>query len=166
MKRLVSAPTHIIVHHTQMLSWFAHDVDTVRGWHRNNGWDDIGYHHYIRRSGQHQLGRSEEYQGAHCADGGMNTRSIGVCLEGHFDYQTPTRTQLLTLINLIANICERYAILPESVIGHREAGSKKSCPGRRMNMTAIRERLRITLTTEKHRATPINHKLVRSCSND
>ena len=52
----------------------------IRRWHLERGWAEIGYHFVIRKSGDLEIGRSLEYQGAHCL--GINDQSIGVCCSG------------------------------------------------------------------------------------
>ena len=48
--------------------------------HLNFGWDGIGYHKIIRRSGIIENGRPEYWIGAHVK--GKNSSSLGVCLIG------------------------------------------------------------------------------------
>ena len=51
-------------------------VDDIRTWHvRDNGWDDVGYHHVIKRDGTVEKGREHDVIGAHAK--GMNTNSLG-----------------------------------------------------------------------------------------
>lgn len=67
------------------------DIQIVRQWHLKRGFRDIGYHFYIRKNGEIQLGRPIEIIGAHCE--GENSDSIGVCLAGD---QYFTREQFST----------------------------------------------------------------------
>lgn len=55
-------------------------VETLREWHKKNGWSDVGYHIVIKRDGTVQEGRPIEDQGAHVA--GYNSESVGVCMVG------------------------------------------------------------------------------------
>ena len=48
--------------------------------HLNFGWDGIGYHKIINRSGKIENGRPEYWVGAHVK--GRNNISLGVCLIG------------------------------------------------------------------------------------
>ena len=48
--------------------------------HLDNGWDGIGYHKVILRSGIIENGRPEFWIGAHVK--GLNKSSLGVCLIG------------------------------------------------------------------------------------
>lgn len=60
----------------------AREIDT---WHRNRGWDGIGYHDVIRRDGTVEDGRPLKSPGAHAR--GHNANSIGVCLIGGVNRQ-------------------------------------------------------------------------------
>jgi len=114
------------------------DVDKVRGWHVDgNGWSDIGYHYLIRRSGEIQKGREEHVQGAHAL--GYNTRSVGIALEGHGDHERWTIPQTRSLLRLCKQLMDRYpAIGVQTVIGHRETGAPKTCPGNLIDMASFR----------------------------
>jgi N-acetyl-anhydromuramyl-L-alanine amidase AmpD len=103
-------------------------VDEIRVWHLDRGFDDVGYHHVIRRSGAIEDGRLHEIIGAHTI--GHNADSIGICLvggmsnEGRRDFNF-TFGQIHTLINLVAGLLHRY---PQAkVYGHRDF-SCKPCP--------------------------------------
>jgi N-acetylmuramoyl-L-alanine amidase len=108
------------------------DVDDIRKWHKAKGWDDVGYHYVITRSGQVQRGRSEEKVGAHVE--GYNGRSLGICLVGGVaedDFTQPennfTPEQFAALKDLLIGLKKRYpGVL---VQGHRDFPNvKKACP--------------------------------------
>lgn len=104
-------------------------VETIRGWHRAQGWSDIGYHYVVYRDGTVHAGRPVEAIGAHCK--GHNTRSIGVCYVGGCatDGKTPkdTRTpsQRTALRRLVDELTERYP--GAKVCGHYQFAAK-ACP--------------------------------------
>lgn len=52
----------------------------VDRWHRQRGWNGIGYHYLIHLDGSIEQGRPEERMGAHCK--GYNACSIGICYVG------------------------------------------------------------------------------------
>jgi len=104
------------------------DAKLVDDWHKQRGWSGIGYHFFIKRDGQIELGRPLEKQGAHVK--GHNKHSIGVCYAGGVDKDmcpedNRTSAQIasfLSLLRLLKNI------FPEATIhGHRDF-STKSCP--------------------------------------
>ncbi|MDE0457555.1 MAG: hypothetical protein OXI15_09710 [Chromatiales bacterium] len=59
-----------------------HDsIDVIRRWHvDDNGWDDVGYHYFIRRDGMLESGRPLEKTPA--AQTGNDAATIAVCLHG------------------------------------------------------------------------------------
>ena len=98
----------LIVHCSATPEGKDYSVDTIRQWHLQRGFSDIGYHYVIYRDGSIHIGRDESIIGAHCT--GHNTNSIGVCYIGGCasDGKTPkdTRTlqqkeSLLSLLNSI-----------------------------------------------------------------
>ena len=113
----------------------------IRQWHLERGWSDIGYHYYIRYNGDIEPGRREDRVGAHAY--GFNSRSIGICLEGHGDYEVWTPAQCFSLVLLIQRLMKEYAIDVSAVIGHRETPWEeehriKSCPGNKIDMDEVR----------------------------
>ena len=130
-------PTYIIIH-TAAFDGDA-DIAEIRRWHLARGFADVGYHWYIRRDGTLEKGRVETRQGAHCKDGGMNRKSIGICFEGHGDHEKHTVAQRATLKKLHEEIKERWDIPVQNVLGHRETGANKTCPGNLIDMHELRE---------------------------
>ena len=58
----------------------AADIDC---WHRERGFNGIGYHYVIRLDGKLEKGRDVSLAGAHCR--GWNERSVGICYIGGVD---------------------------------------------------------------------------------
>lgn len=103
-------------------------VKDIDGWHRNRGFDKIGYHHVIYLDGSIHTGRAEEIIGAHTA--GHNASSIGICYIGGVDTSmkpkdTRTPQQKTSLRNLIKDLQKKYP--GATVHGHNEF-SAKACP--------------------------------------
>lgn len=104
----------------------ASDIDK---WHRNRGFNSIGYHYVVTLDGKVEKGRPEEKVGAHASS--YNSHSIGVCYIGgvEADGKTPkdTRTdaQKEALAKLIGELKKKY---PGAVVhGHNEVANK-ACP--------------------------------------
>ena len=93
----------------------------IHRWHKEKGWDGIGYHYVICVDGKLEHGRPEYWTGAHA--GGHNKDSIGVCLIGRGDFSDDQWTALETLIKKKIKECPDV-----DIIGHSEI-SYKSCPG-------------------------------------
>ena len=90
--------------------------------HLNFGWDGIGYHKVICRSGKIENGRPEYWAGAHVK--GKNDISLGVCLIGR-DYFTELQFSSLEKV-----LREWKFLYPGSkILGHRDTGNtSKTCP--------------------------------------
>lgn len=118
----------LIVHCTATKEGQDVDVNTIRQWHKERGFNDIGYHYVIYRDGTIHKGRVEDVIGAHVT--GQNTNSIGICYVGGLDeYGNPkdTRTpeQKKSLEAILRALKKRY---PNATIyGHRDFANK-ACP--------------------------------------
>ena len=105
----------------------AKDIDI---WHRERGWDGIGYHKVIDLDGTIEPGRSEAKPGAHCK--GHNSDSIGICYIGGLDKNgkpadTRTELQKAALAGLVADYKRRFP--NAKVVGHRDMPNvHKACP--------------------------------------
>ena len=125
------------------------DVETVRKWHLDRGFSDIGYHYLILNGhrapfgeynpdddGLVEVGRPWWKMGAHTK--GQNADSIGVCLVGNPEYIGPpemwfTQKQLQSLKKLVARLMKEFDIPPEQIHGHNEY-APKLCPGFRVEL--------------------------------
>jgi len=88
----------------------------------------IAYHYIISGSGEVRQTRHENAIGYHASDWGVNESSIGICLTGNFDNETPSEKQMESLKKLIVEIKRNHDAV---VIGHRDVkGVTKSCPGK------------------------------------
>lgn len=99
-----------------------HDkASVIRDWHLKRGFATIGYHLFIRKSGQIETGRDMEKTPA--AQEGSNTGSIAICLSGRDKF---TEAQFAALRGLCHQI---HSELPLATFhGHREVNKNKSCP--------------------------------------
>ena len=90
--------------------------------HLNFGWDGIGYHKVICRSGNIENGRPEYWTGAHVK--GKNDISLGVCLIGRDDFTKPQFSSLEVVLR------EWKSLYPNAkILGHRDTGNtSKTCP--------------------------------------
>ena len=90
--------------------------------HLGFGWNGIGYHKVICKSGIVESGRPEYWVGAHTK--GKNNESLGVCLVGKNKF---TKKQFESLKKILLEGKENY---PDAIIqGHRDAiETHKTCP--------------------------------------
>jgi hypothetical protein len=87
--------TSAVIHHTA-----SHDVSasTINKWHKERGWDGIGYHWVIRANGAIEKGRAMWKQGAHAK--GRNHKT-GIVLTGYSEF---TKEQVKSLHNLLQRL--------------------------------------------------------------
>lgn len=112
----------IVIHCSDSPQGRGDDVDTIRRWHKERGWSDIGYHYVIIEDGEIQVGRDLERSGAHAK--GHNTGSIGICLIGRDSF---TEEQFISLAGLVLGMMEQFDIELDNVLGHYQVSSK-TCP--------------------------------------
>lgn len=91
-------------------------------WHKDRGWNGIGYHYFIRTDGTLEAGRDLEHTPA--AQRGHNRHTIAICLNG-LEVSDFTEAQFATLQKLCSEI--NQACDGVTFHGHREV-SPKSCP--------------------------------------
>ena len=96
-------------------------MDTIRCWHRQRGFADVGYHFVILENGLVEKGRPLKRTGAHVR--GFNTDSVGVCLIGIEDF---TEEQEGALRGLLDMLLKKYP--NAEVCGHCDLDPKKTCP--------------------------------------
>ena len=118
-------PERITVHCAGTANGKKLTIHNVRKWHIDErGWDDVGYHYFIRLNGMIETGRDLGTQGAHVR--GDNKNNVGICLAGTDCY---TKEQLHSLRALINQLRETYRIPIWNVFAHNEFTKKKTCPG-------------------------------------
>lgn len=105
----------------------AADIDK---WHRQKGWDSIGYHYVIPLDGSVEPGRPVEEVGAHVQ--GHNARSIGICLIGGVNAagkaaNTFNERQFAALETLLRGLRAQHP--GTKILGHRDFPEvHKDCP--------------------------------------
>lgn len=152
-------PEYFVVH-TAAYSGRNCDRDMIDRWHRQKGWNGIGYHfviindkHDTLPDGTLQKGRPIHRTGAHVK--GINIRSLGICCVGHGDRKSFTRAQRETLFELLSDLMDRFEVPIDRVIGHREVNrladagvvgpayrTTKTCPGRLVDLDELRADLK------------------------
>lgn len=136
----------IIVHCTDS-SWG--NAQIIDSWHKERGWDGIGYHFLILNSyptyrslkerrpavendGLIEEGRPLEKMGAHCR--GHNLDSVGIALVGVNAF---SKAQIYSLQKLIKLLLKQFNLSINDVYGHYEFDRMKSCPN--LDMDWFRE---------------------------
>lgn len=111
------------------LDFRASDIDR---WHREQGFDGIGYHYVIDLDGTIEVGRPLTMAGAHCK--GWNKRSIGICYIGGLDANeipsdTRTLAQRKAMHKLVEQLMERFPGITQ-VLGHRDTSPDRNGDGK------------------------------------
>ena len=119
----------IVIHCTQTPADMNIGADKITEWHKDRGFDTIGYHFVIRRDGTIETGRDINMVGAHAV--AVNGTSIGIALvgggtadmgwENNFNSE-----QFNTLKSIILKLKDKYDI--EKIIGHYQVEASKECP--------------------------------------
>lgn len=105
-------------------------IETIRGWHLQNGWKDIGYHYVVLLDGTVAAGRPEAQIGAHVS--GHNTGTLGICYvggvasDGKTAKDTRTPDQKAALLDLARGLISKYPAIAK-VTGHNQYAAK-ACP--------------------------------------
>ena len=122
---------HLVIHCSATRAIQDVGAADIRRWHRAQGWEDIGYHFVIRRSGKVETGRAVDAIGSHVK--GNNADSVGICLVGGLNNQTfkpennYTPQQWEALKRLLTGLLKKYQ--KARVLGHRDfPGVQKACP--------------------------------------
>lgn len=128
----------IVIHCSATKEGVDYRVKDIDKWHRERGFQMIGYHYVIDLDGTVELGRPLSMNGAHCNTAGLsgesyNKHSIGICYVGGLDRNgkakdTRTDAQKAALKTLVAKLREKYSI--KEVIGHRDASPDKNGDGK------------------------------------
>jgi N-acetylmuramoyl-L-alanine amidase len=120
MRKILS----IIVHQSASNNPNHDDIEVIRDWHvRERGFNDVGYHYFIKKDGTIQKGRPDEIPGAHCR--GQNINSIGICLSG-LGVKTPE--QLEALKGLLKTLCDKHFLSQYDIKPHYDFALTQ-CPG-------------------------------------
>lgn len=133
-----AAVKYLVIHYSATPIEMDYSSKIIDAMHRERGFNEIGYHYFIRKNGAVETGRSLTQagrfeQGAHAK--GHNHASIGICYEGGVrandvttGFDTRTIQQIASMIALLKDL---QSLFPGSiVIGHRDLpGAATQCPG-------------------------------------
>ncbi len=89
----------------------------------------LGYNYEISKKGKVRQARQDGEETAACYQNGMNDgRCIHICLDGNFDSEKATPEQIYALRDLLKKLVEKYKIVKENIVFHRDYATK-TCPG-------------------------------------
>lgn len=95
----------------------------------------LAYHFVVSGDGRWRATRPLNEVGYHASNQIVNKRSVGICLTGSFDTETPSKEQMSTAMGIIAKLKETLPIT--KITGHRGYASK-SCPGKNFTDAMIK----------------------------
>ncbi len=105
-------------------------AETIDRWHKERGWDGIGYHAVVDLDGSIHMGRDWNKIGAHVK--GHNTGSLGFCYvggvakDGKTVKDTRTDAQRAAMLELTKAVTTKYPNIGR-IAGHREY-APRGCP--------------------------------------
>ena len=131
MKKSTRQIKYLVVHCSATPEGRNHTAKDIDLWHRQRGFDGIGYNYIIRLDGTVEEGRDVNKIPSHVK--GYNKESIGICYIGGIDKNTlqpqDTRTpaQKEALKKLLIELKKMY---PQAeILGHRDFPNvAKACP--------------------------------------
>lgn len=122
---------YIVVHCTATPEGRHHTAKDIDLWHKQRGFNEIGYNYVIHLDGTIELGRDVDKIPAHVEN--FNKESIGITYVGGVDKNTlqpkDTRTdaQKKALMSLLKELRKLYQTA--QILGHRDFPNvKKACP--------------------------------------
>lgn len=118
----------IIIHCSATKEGQDFKVIDIDRWHKERGFNKIGYHYVIDLDGTIERGRAENENGAHCK--GHNAIALGICYIGGLDKNgkpkdTRTLQQKAAMSVLIKTLRDDFGCVP--VYGHNQFDNK-ACP--------------------------------------
>lgn len=146
------SPTRITICHTatlqqpsvsieekmQRLQSFSQRPDNLSSGRFKPAWPDVPYHFYVASDGQIAEGRDLRYAGDTNTD--YDTAGhILIVLEGNFEVESPTRSQLDSLHRLSAWLVQSFGIPPYLIKEHKDY-APTACPGKNLDEEIARLR--------------------------
>ena len=111
----------IVIHCSDSPHGRGDDAATIHNWHKERGWDGIGYHLVILEDGAVEPGRPWYWTGAHVR--GHNENSLGICLIGKEEFAPVQMDGLYSIYKALRQE------LPHAVwYNHFDLDPSKTCP--------------------------------------
>ena len=160
---MINKPKWLIVHHSAVsYNKNPDQLEAINNYHRKK-WNFrsslgyyVGYHYLISKLGKLTQTRADTDVGAHCREKMMNWRSLGICMEGNFDEEFPTKEQTNTLADLLRELKKRYNIPESRIVPHRHFAVNrwtgkpyKTCYGKNLRDSWARELLNMRINREQ-----------------
>lgn len=138
-------PVAILVHHTgsamkikttlaakmRGLQRFSQAKEKLADGRTKPAWPDVPYHFYIAADGNVAEGRSITAVGD-TNTGYDPTGYIQVVVEGNFETENPTASQLASLTSLLGWLKQNYNVTPSAIQAHNDK-AQTACPGKNLS---------------------------------
>ena len=98
-----------------------------QSWHQSLGWPDVAYHFIVGRDGRVFEGRSYRAAGDTATEYDLDGHFL-IVVEGDYDTEIPTATQLESLSQMVAWASSTFDVSVDTVTGHRDHAAT-TCPG-------------------------------------
>ena len=137
----------VVIHHSDSDKSTPQGIDS---WHRQRGWDCIGYDFVIGNGVGYPDGEvyvsprwTKQMTGAHCKVPGnfYNEHGVGICLVGDLDKHAPTKRQMQSLAKLVTFLTSKCGIPISKVLTHGGVTHKTRCPGQYFNLASLQRQL-------------------------
>lgn len=105
----------------------------INQWHKDQGYTQIGYHKVIEGAGEIKDGRPESILGAHAK--GANLNSLGLCVVGNFEEESPTSEQISSIVKVLSKWCKDHDLDETNIYGHHNVPggtTATKCPGKHL----------------------------------
>ncbi len=122
-KRALAAINQIVIHHSADNG----TPESIASYHVSKGWPGIGYHYVIAKDGT--VYHTNDIDEASYNVAQQNTRSLGICLIGNYEKDTPPDQQVASLKWLVKAL--RNIVGAIEVVGHRDRVAT-ACPGKNL----------------------------------
>lgn len=138
-------PKFITIHHTatkqkpaisleeklRNLQKFSQNEGTLASGKKKPAWTDVPYHFYIPCDGRIGEARDVKFVGDTNTEYDP-TGHLLVVLEGNFEEEEPTSTQMNATHALVGWLAAKYQITPEKIATHKDF-AKTACPGKNLH---------------------------------
>lgn len=98
---------------------------------RERNWGDIPYHYSIDMQGRIYECRADNLAGDTNTEYDP-TDHVLVEVMGNYEEQIPTQEQLEAVVQIMAYICKKYNISPETIKSHKDYSAMTVCPGKNL----------------------------------
>jgi hypothetical protein len=142
-------PTSICLHHSAVSRYKNPDQFKANNNYHKQMWGFksslgyyLGYNYEIATNGLVRKARADGEQTAACYQKNMNNgQCIHICVDGNFDIEKPSPSQIYALRDLLKELSKNYAISSDFVYPHSKF-APKSCPGQNFDMEFVRKLLK------------------------